>query len=79
MLPSGFVKLLTWKGKISCLSVIQFVIAILEVAMVRVINISIINLFHKLLKLHSASVKQTKSQVGEKHFMSILFPNYEIG
>lgn len=60
-LPSGFAKIFMWKGKISCLSVIHFVIEILEVAMVRVINISIINLFHKLLKLSSASVKQTKS------------------
>lgn len=62
-LPSNFSKIFMWSGKISCLSVTHFVIEILEVAMVRVINISIINLFHKRLKLSSASVKQTKSEV----------------
>lgn len=63
-----------WSGKISCLSVTHFVIEILEVAMVGVINISIINLFHKLLKLSSASVKQTKCEVWGEMFHEHTLP-----
>ena len=56
-LPSTLARTFMWNGKIPC----HFVIEMLEVAMVRIINISIISLFRKLLKLSSARVKQTRS------------------
>lgn len=42
--------------------------------MVGVINISIINLFHKLLKLSSVSVKQTKCEVWGEMFHEHTLP-----